>query len=158
MTRTSVALLQIIFAVLGLGAVLAQVTIPFIAADFGRQYPEVAHLVVLYSVLAIAAIVCAEVMLFATSRLLVMVARGALFTDAALRWVDTFVAFAAVATALCAFVWVHLIVIEETGGPGELLLIGALALVGLAVAVLMTVLRGVLKSATTNHRDLAGVI
>ena len=149
---------QVILAVLFAGMLLAQVLIPIVAADAGAQYPEVAHLVVPYSVAAIGALVLVEVTIVAVWRLAGLSAGGRVFAPGALRWVDVVIGCAAAVAVLSALVWVHLVVVEATGGPGPMLAI-LFATVGAAgVALLMVVMRGLLRAAIADRAELAPVI
>lgn len=141
-----------------LGALLVQVLVPIQADLMGREFPEVAHLVVPYSVAAILAIVCVQLALVAVWRLLFMVASGRILSAGALAWVDAIVVSAAVWTGLSAAVFVHLIFIVQVGGPGAFLGLAACVVVGAAVALLMVVVRGLLKGAISDRGELAEVI
>src|SRR5674476_318723 len=88
-------LLRVVLVVLLLGTVLAQVLLPVFASEVGTTFPEVAYLVVPYSLAAILAIACGQVALLVVWRLLSLVDRGVIFTRRALRWVDVITACAA---------------------------------------------------------------
>ena len=60
--------------------------------------------------------------------------------------------------ALSAGVWVHLILIEATGGPGALLALTFVVVASLGVALLMAVMRGLLAAAIADRAELAEVI
>ncbi len=145
--------------VLMLGAVLCQVLVPLVATEVAEQYPEVAHLATPYSVVAIVAVACAQTVLIVVWRLLGMVASDQIFAaPAALRWVDAAVVAIALATILAAGILVHMIMIEGTGGPAALFsLTGATAL-GIALTLLMAVMRRLLVSATAYRHELDEVI
>ncbi|HEX7496778.1 MAG TPA: DUF2975 domain-containing protein, partial [Candidatus Limnocylindrales bacterium] len=81
-------LLRVALVVLVLGAVVAQVLVWVVASEEGGIYPELAYLVVPYSVAGILAIACGQVALLVVWRLLSMVNGGVIFTRRALRWVD----------------------------------------------------------------------
>lgn len=158
MNETLAMLLRLTLFALGLGTLLAQGLTPVLAGELSAPYPEVAHLVVPYSVAAILAIVCVQVALVAVWRLLSMVSGDQIFDVASLKWVDTITASAAVATVLSAAVWVHLALVEQVGGPGMVLGLTACVLVGTALALLMVVMRGLLSAAIADRRELAEVI
>ncbi|ROR95884.1 hypothetical protein EDD28_0448 [Salana multivorans] len=158
MSRLVIVLLRVMLIVLLLGAVLAQVLVPIAASEIGVLYPEVEHLVVPYSVAAILAIACAEVVLVVIWRLLSLVADGMIFSVGSLRWVDAIVVAIGVATVLSAGVLVHLVGVAQVGGPGvALTLLGTVA-AGIALALLMVVMRGLLRSAAHDRGELDGVI
>src|SRR5674476_340788 len=88
-------LLRVALVVLLLGTVLAQVLLPVFASEEGSIFPEVAYLVVPYSVAGILFIGCGQVALLVLWRLLSLVNGGVIFTRRALRWVDVITACAA---------------------------------------------------------------
>jgi Protein of unknown function (DUF2975) len=148
------ALLRIVLVVLLLGSVLVQILVPMYASMVGTYTPEVAYLVVPYSVAAILFIACGQVALLAVWRLLSLVDHGTVFTRRALRWVDVIAACAVVATILSAVVWVHMILfVPGGGGPMSLYLI-ACVVAGLACSLLVVVVRGVLESAIADHPEI----
>ena len=122
MNKLASRLLRVALVVLLLGSVLAQVLVPVYASQSATTFPEVADLVVPYSVAAILFIGCGQVALLAVWRLLSLVDGGVIFTGRALRWVNVITACAAVATALTAGVLIHLLVVHG-GGPGIILLL-----------------------------------
>jgi uncharacterized membrane protein YpjA len=76
MNRLARQLLRILLVVLLLGSVLAQVLVPVFASQTGTRFPEVAYLVVPYSVAAILFIGCGQVALLAVWRLVSLVDGG----------------------------------------------------------------------------------
>ena len=150
-------LLRVALVVLLLGTVLVQVLLPVFASDEGRIFPEVAYLVVPYSVAAILFIGCGQVALLAVWRLLSMVNGGVIFTRRALRWVDVITACGAVATVLCAGVLIHLLFFVGFGGI-LFYYVGAGVAGGLAFVLLMVVKRGQLESAIADRTELDEVI
>lgn len=156
--RMAARAVQGLLIVMFLGMVLAQVLTPFVAVAAGEEFPEVAHLVVPYSVAAILALVAVEVALVAVWRLAGLSAGGRVFAPAALRWVDVIIGCAAAVAVLSAAVWVHLVLIEATGGPGAMLAIAFAAIFSAGLALLMVVMRGLLTSAIADRDELAEVI
>jgi Protein of unknown function (DUF2975) len=150
-------LLRVAFVVLLLGTVLAQVLLPVFASEEGRIYPEVAYLVVPYSVAGILAIACGQVALLVVWRLS-MVNGGVIFIRRALRWVDVITACASVGTVLSAGVMIHLLGFVGVGGPGVVLGLAACLAGGLAFVLLMVVMRGLLESAIADRTELDEVI
>ena len=150
-------LLRVALVVLLLGTVLAQVLLPVFASEEGRIFPEVAYLVVPYSVASIVFFGCGQVALLAVWRLLSMVNVGVIFTRRALRWVDVITACAAVATVLCAGPLIHLLGFVGVGGP-IIYYLAACVAGGLAFVLLMVVMRGLLESAIADRTELDEVI
>ena len=158
MNKFAIQLLRVALLVLLLGSVLAQLLVPVLASHEATIFPEVAYLVVPYSVAAILFIACGQVALLAIWRLLSLVKGGVIFTRRALRWVDVITACAAVATALGTGVLVHLVFV--VGAYHLFLTLGLAACLagGLAFVLLMVVMRGLLESAITDRAELDEVI
>jgi hypothetical protein len=158
MTKLASRLLRVALVILLLGSVFAQVLLPVAASQFGTTVPEVAYLVVPYSVAAILFIACGQVALLVVWRLLSMVGGGVIFTRSALRWVDVIIACGSVATLLSAVVWIHMLgFVPGGGGPMGLYLV-AVVVAGLAFVLLMIVMRGLLESAIADRTELDEVI
>ena len=151
-------LLRVVLVVLLLGTVLVQVLLPVFASEEGKTFPEVAYLVVPYSVAAILFIGCGQVALLVVWRLLSMVNGGVIFTRRALRWVDVITACAAVATALTAGVLIHMLDFVPGGGGPMVYYLGACVAGGLAFVLLMVVMRSLLESAIADRTELDEVI
>ena len=151
-------LLRVVLVVLLLGTVFAQVLVPVFASEVGTTFPEVAYLVVPYSVAAILFIGCGQVALLVVWRLLSLVDRGVIFTRRALRWVDVITACAAVATVLSAGVLIHMLGFVPGGGGPTIYYMAACLAGGLAFVLLMVVMRGLLVSAIADRTELDEVI
>jgi hypothetical protein len=158
MTKLASRLLRVALVVLLLGSVLAQVLVPVYASQVGTTFPEVAYLVVPYSVAAILFIGCGEVALLVVWRLLSLVDGGVIFTRRAVRWVDVITACAAVATVLSAGVLIHMLGFVPGGGGPMIYYVAACVAGGLAFVLLMVVMRGLLMSAIADRTELDGVI
>ena len=158
MNKLASRLLRVALVVPLLGTVLVQIGLPMLAAEEGRIFPEVAYLVVPYSVAAILFIGCGQVALLAVWRLLSMVNGGVIFTRRALRWVDVITACAAVATALTAGVLIHMLDFVPGGGGPTFYYLAACVAGGLAFVLLMVVMRGLLESAVADRTELDEVI
>ena len=157
MTVLASRLLRVVLVVLLLGTVLAQVLLPVFGSEEGRIYPELAYLVVPYSVAGILAIACAQVALLVVWRLLSLVNGGAIFTRRALRWVDVITACAVIATVLSTGPMIHLLFFVGVGGP-LILWLAACLVGGLAFVLLVVVMRGLLESAIADRTELDEVI
>lgn len=157
MTALARRLLPVVLVVLLLGAVLAQVLLPVFGSQEAAVYPELAYLVVPYSVAGILAIACAQVALLVVWRLLSLVGAGVIFTRRAVRWVDVITLCAALATVLCAAPMAHLLFVVGVGGPLILWLAACIA-AGVAFVLLMLVMRSLLESAIANRAELDEVI
>jgi len=151
-------LLRVVLVVLLLGTVFAQVLLPVLASYEGTIFPEVAYLVVPYSVASIVFFGCGQVALLAVWGLLSMVNGGVIFTRRALRWVDVITACAAVATVLSAGVLIHMLSFVPGGGGPTIYFLAACVAGGLAFVLLMVVMRGLLVSAIADRTELDEVI
>jgi hypothetical protein len=158
MSTLASRLLRVVLLVLLLGSVLAQVLVPVYASDVGTRFPEVASLVVPYSVAAILFIGCGQVALLVVWRLLSLVDGGVIFTRRAVRWVDVILACAALATVLTAGVLVHMLAFVPGGGGPMLYYLAACIVGGLAFMLLVVVMRGLLLSAIADRTELDEVI
>lgn len=157
MHTLAIRLLRIALIVLLLGSVLAQLLVPVFASGAGRIYPELAYLVIPYSLAGILAIGCVQVALLVVWRLLSMVSGGVIFTRPAMHWVDVMTACAAIATVLVAAPLIHVLFFVGVGGPLLLGLAASLAC-GLSFVLIIIVLRGLLESAIADRAELDGVI
>ncbi len=110
-------------------------------------------------VVAVLGLVCVQIVIVCTGRLLSLVARDRIFSAGSLPWVD------AIAWAIAA-AWVLLLgaflpvfaVAEADDAPGLAALHLLLLLVGAAVGLLMVVMRALLRQATTLRADMEAVI
>lgn len=147
--------LRVLLILIALGALGGQIVIILvIATQIAKS--EVAYLAVPYSVLGIAAIACVEVALVALWVLLSMVRRGVIFNERAFRWVSVISVAGLVAAVLVAALCVH--AGEFDDAPGLILIGGGVAIAGAAFALLMVVMRGLLRSATVLRRELDEVV
>lgn len=160
MSFVTILALRALIILLGLGALLGQIRVlPVfgfgIAAD-----AELPALGVPYTVVGIAIAACFQVALVAVWVLLSMVRRDAIFSEHAFRWVDVITAVGAVATILLLGLAAHLyyVVNPILDAPGLIAITGGAALFGAAFVLLMVVMRGLLRAATTLQSELAEVV
>jgi len=158
MTKFASRLLRVALVVLLLGTVFVQVLVPVQATMVGTSIPEVAYLVVPYSLAAILFIVCVQVALLVVWRLLSLVDGGVIFTGRALRWVDVIIGCAVVATVLSIGVLVHMLRFVPGGGGPTIYFMAACVVGGLAFVLLMVVMRGLLEAAIADRTELDEVI
>src|SRR5450759_3924997 len=151
-------LLRVALVVLLLGTVLAQVLVPVFASEVGTTFPEVAYLVVPYSVAAILFIGCGQVAALGGWRRLSLVSGGGIFSRRSVRWVDVIASCAAVATVLSAGVLIHMLGFVPGGGGPMHYYLAACVAGGLAFVLLMVVMRGLLVSAIADRTELDEVI
>jgi len=146
-------LLVAVFAAL---VVTQVVVLPAAFARMATESPDLAPLRWPLHVLAVVGLVCVEVVLVCTWRLLTMVRDDRIFSDRATVWVNGIVAAVAGAWLLVLVAFALLVAAEGLAGLAALLL--GVLLVGAAVGLLMVVLRALLRQATELRTDLDGVI
>jgi hypothetical protein len=154
MSRVVIRVLRALLVLLATGCLGAQTVIVFVVATHPET--DLTDRAVAYALLGVAAIACVEVALVALWVLLSMVRRAAIFDERAFRWVDTITVAGLVAAVLVAALCAH--VGELDDAPGLILIGGGVAVGGAAFALLMVVMRGLLRSATAFRRELDEVV
>jgi hypothetical protein len=154
MSRVVIRVLRALLVLLATGCLGAQTVIVFVVATHPET--DLTDRAVAYALLGVAAIACVEVALVALWVLLSMVRRDAIFDERAFRWVDTITVAGLVAAVLVAALCAH--VGELDDAPGLILIGGGVAVGGAAFALLMVVMRGLLRSATAFRRELDEVV
>lgn len=140
------------------------VIIPGTAADEVARFPPYAPFAVPYVTIAILGVACVQVALVATWMLLSMVSRDAIFSARAFRWVDTIIGASVVATLLAIGVAVHLLLFPIPSPADGMEVLGALmaavACVGLGTsfAMLVLIMRSLLRKATDLQTEMATVV
>lgn len=140
------------------------VVIPVSAADEVDRFAPYAPYAAPYIAVAITGVACVQVALVAVWVLLGMLRRDALFSATAFRWVDVIIGATVVATLLTAGVAVHLAVGDIPTPNGNMQLVGALgsAVVtaggGAAFAMLLVLMRGLLRKATDLQTEMSAVV
>ena len=131
--------------------------IPTMAADTASSAPEVAGLRVPGIVLTVLLLACVQTVLICVWRLLVMVDDDSIFQPAAFRWVDviTWAVLAAVVLVI-----VGLIVIDRAQAGTPLVLIGGILaiIVGMGIALVVVVLKELLRQAVQLEQDMSEVV
>ena len=158
MTTTKTLPLRAALVLLLLGLLLGQTLVPVVASAQAEWSPEIAYLVLPYSVLGILSLLAVQIGVVMVWVLLTMVGNGKIFTDRALPWVDAVTTCLAVATLIPCGVMIHLLFYVGVGGPGILLSLGAWLIGGIALVLLMTVMRSLLAAAIANRAELDQVI
>ncbi|AFR08842.1 DUF2975 domain-containing protein [Nocardiopsis alba] len=140
------------------------VVIPGMAADEVALVPQYAPFATPYVTVAVLIVACVQVALGAVWALLGILDRDALFTPRAFRWVDVIIGSTVVATLLTAGIAVHLTVADIPAPNGNMDVIGAMGAamvttaVGAALAMLLVLMRGLLRKATNLQTEMAEVI
>jgi hypothetical protein len=155
MDRLVILALRALLVVIALGTLGGQILIVVVLA-MQIAASEVTALGVIYSALGVAALTCVQLGLLALWVLLSMVRRGAIFDERAFRWVGVIAAAGLVAAVLVAALCVHAGEIDDA--PGLVLIGGGIGTAGVAFALLMVVMHGLLRTATVFRRELEEVV
>ncbi|MEV7866915.1 DUF2975 domain-containing protein [Streptomyces sp. NPDC088124] len=141
------------------------VVVPTTAADEVDRFPPYEPFAAPYVTVAVLGIACVQIALVATWMLLDMVSRDAIFTPRAFRWVDVIIGSSVVATLLALGVTGHLAVADIPSPYDDTMqAIGALGAAvvcvgaGAAFAMLVVVMRGLLRKATDLQTEIAEVV
>ncbi|TDE13091.1 DUF2975 domain-containing protein [Jiangella asiatica] len=153
----AVGVLRILLVLLFAGLVVAQVAIlPGTLAHLAEEEPDLAYLRWPMLAFSIVELVCVQVVIVCTWKLLAMVKADRIFSEAAFAWVDAIVW--AMGTAWVLLFGVFVFVTTVVAGPGlPVLLFGSVLAAGVLV-LLMVVMRALLRQATTLRTDMDAVI
>ena len=140
----------------GLLVLLQAFSFPGQFAYRAEQDPDQAWLRWPLTAFAAIEILCMQVILVCTWRLLGMIGKDRIFTDNAIRWVDAIIAAFSVAWLLAAGVALWAVWgAEDPGGP---ILVFTLLTFGAVFGLVVVVMRELLRRATTLQIELASVI
>lgn len=154
MSPLVIAALRALLVGIAAGAVAGQIGIVVaVGLEFGLGVPG---LVAFYAVVGVAALAALEVGLVALWTLLTMVRRDAIFDEGAFRWVRVVTVAGLIAALLVATVCVHHGELDDA--PGLVVVGGGVGVAGIAYALLMVVMRGLLQNATVLRRELDEVV
>lgn len=140
------------------------VVIPTTAAHEVELFPPYAPLAVPYVTAAIIAVACVQIVLGAAWMLLAMVERDAIFSSRAFRWVDAIIGATTLATLVAGGVAGHLFVAEIPSPDDGMAITGALGAatacvgVGASFAMVVVIMRNLLRKAAEMKAEIAGVI
>lgn len=156
-TERLVGVLRVLLASAFIALGVAQVrVVPAVYDDWVREAPERAVSGWLLAV-ALLELLCVQVVIVCTWRLLTLVRDDRIFSEDSLLWVNVIVG--AMAAAWLLLLGAFLSVIGPGGPPGlspVLLLLGLVA--GAVVGLLMVVMRALLRQATSLRTDMEAVI
>jgi Protein of unknown function (DUF2975) len=145
--------LVLLFGILVLFQVMS---LPGQFAHMARESPDQAYLRWPLTAVTVFWVLCVQVVIVCTWKLLTLVQKNRIFTTASLVWVDAIVW--AIVAAWVVLLGVFLYVGFRADDPGVPLLL-FLLLVGVAVlGLLMVVMRALLRRATTLQTDMEAVI
>ena len=163
LTYKAVGLLRVLLVLLFAAALLGQVVSwPGQFANMAQDEPALAHLRWPLTAVAVLALLCVEVVIVATWKLLTMVEADRIFSRDAFAWVDAIVWAVTAAWVLflggAAAVAVTIYVTPELRDPGLPIVLGGMALVGGVLVLLMVVMRALLRQAASLRTDMDAVI
>lgn len=155
--RRAILLLRLILILLFGELLLFQIfSLPGQFAHMARENPEHAYLRWPLTAVTIFWVLCAQTVVVATWRLLDLVQTERIFTSASRRWVDAIVW--AITAAFATLVAVLAYFAPTFNDPGLPLLLLLLTMGVAALGLLLIVLRGLLRRATTLQTDMEHVI
>ncbi|MER7661602.1 DUF2975 domain-containing protein [Streptomyces sp. NPDC096193] len=155
MGKLTVLALRAVLVGLLAGSVFVQaVMVPLLAIDMESLDPDVAYLRTPFLVITVLGIVTVQVVLVCVWRLVTMVRRGTVFSDAAFRYVHIVIG-AIVAAAILLFALGVVLAPGEAVPPGIVLLLGGGVMAVLGVALIVLVLRMLLAQAVARDVEAA---
>jgi len=157
LAHRAVALLRVFLALLfGVLVLLQVMSLPGQFAHMAEESPDLAYLRWPLTVVAVFWVLCVQVVIGSTWKLLTLVEDDRIFSEASMVWVDAIVR--TIAAAWTVLVGVFLYVGLNADDPGLPLLLFLLVLGVSALGLLMTVMRALLRQATALRTDLEAVI
>ncbi|WP_205324563.1 DUF2975 domain-containing protein [Glycomyces sp. YM15] len=138
------------------------ILIPGTESGVVRHFAPGFHWLYVYMAAAVLGLVCVQVVLFASWKLLDQIQRDTIFTAKSFRWVDTVVWATGAGVVLAGGVALHLAATGRTGGPirrfdefdAMILCVG----VGVVFGLLVVILRSLLRKAVDLKTEIAEVI
>jgi hypothetical protein len=153
MGRIAVVALRVVLCMMFAGAVFIQVVmLSLLGIDLDRADPDVALIRTPLVVLTVLGILALQAAVVCVWGLLTMVRRGTVFSTDAFRLVNTVIA-AFAAASLFAFGLGVALAPGEAVAPGVVLLIGGVAVMIAAVALIVLVLRALLVQAVDRDAE-----
>ncbi|MET8117952.1 DUF2975 domain-containing protein [Micromonospora sp. NPDC005189] len=153
----AVAALRVFLVVLfGVLVVFQTLSLPGQFAYMAQESPQDAYLRWPATVVTVFWVLCVQVVIVSTWKLLSLVKDDRIFTEASLKWVDAIVW--AIAAAWVVLVGVFLWVGFNADDPGVPLLLFLLTVGVTVLGLLMVVMRALLRQATTLRTDMEAVI
>jgi hypothetical protein len=155
--QRAVALLRVLLVVLfGILVVFQTMSLPGQFRYLAQEDPDLAYLRWPATAVSVFWVLCVQVVIVCTWKLLTLVKKDRIFSPASLAWVDTIVW--AIAAAWVVLVGVFLYVGFNADDPGLPLLLFLLVVGVTVLGLLMVVLRALLRQATTLRTDMEAVI
>ena len=140
----------------GVLVVFQTLSFPGQFAHMAQESPEDAHLRWPLTAIFVFWVLCIQVVIVATWKLLTLVKHDRIFTQASLRWVDAIVW--AIVAAWLVLLGVDVWVATQADDPGVPMLLLLLTTGVTVLGLLMVVMRALLRQATTLRTDMEAVI
>jgi hypothetical protein len=152
-----VAPLKVFLALLfGVLVLFQTMSLPGQFAYMAKESPDQAYLRWPLTAITVFWVLCVQVVIVATWKLLTLVKKDRIFTEASLVWVDAIVW--AIAAAGAVLFGVDLYVAAKADDPGLPLLLFLMSIGVAVLALLMLVMRALLRQATSLRTDMEAVI
>jgi hypothetical protein len=149
--------LRVLLVMLFAGLVVAQVmSMPGQFAYMAKEEPDLAYLRWPLTIWSILELLCIQVVIVCTWKLLTLVTADRIFSEEAFAWVDAIIWALGVGWVLFLGVFLYLGFLAND--PGLPILMFGMVLVGGVVVLLVVVLRALLRQATTLRADMETVI
>ena len=149
--------LRVLLASTFVALVLGQVfSLPGTFAHMAEESPGDAYLRWPLTVVAVLELVCVQVVIVCTSRLLTMVRDDRIFSERSLVWVDAIVGAIVAGWVLLLGVATYLASVSED--PEVPAFLAVMVLAGAVLGLLMVVMRALLQQAITLRTDMEAVI
>ena len=157
MVQRVVVPLRVLLASTFVALVLGQLfSLPGTFAHMAEESPEDAYLRWPLTVVAVLELVCVQVVIVCTWRLLTMVRDDRIFSERSLVWVDAIVGAIVAGWVLLLGVATYLASVSED--PEVPAFLAVMVLAGAVVGLLMVVMRALLQQAITLRTDMEAVI
>ena len=158
-----VVALRVLLVLVFTGLLVAQVmSLPGEFRQMAAENPDAGFIPWLLLTFAILEVVCFQIVIVCTWRLLTLVRADRIFSDESFVWVDVIVWAVAAAWVLLAAVSAYLVGViyftPELRDPGTPILLIGMVLIGAVVVLTVVVLRALLRQATVLRSDLEEVI
>jgi hypothetical protein len=157
MGNLTLTALRVVLALVLAGTLFVQaVMVPVIWSDMDGADADVLAIRVPFVVILVLGIATVQVCAVCVWRLLTLVRRGTVFSDASFRYVDVVIGAITVA-ALLAFALGVVLAPGEAAAPGVVLLIGGIGLTILGIALIVLVLRMLLAQAVARDAEASSL-
>ncbi|WP_022891692.1 DUF2975 domain-containing protein [Agromyces subbeticus] len=155
--------LRVLLVLVFIGLLVAQLmSLPGEFSQMARENPDAGVVPWLLLTFAILEVLCFQIVIVCTWRLLTLVRSDRIFSDKSFVWVDVIMWTVAAAWLVLAAVSATLIGIiyftPELRDPGTPILLTGMTLIGAVVVLVVVVLRALLRQATVLRSDLEEVI